>query len=287
MSSNTITPITLASGIAPVVIIVPEEQAAEIKMIEAEAQAFKVITTQDEATAADALVARAIQTDKAIEKRRQEVKAPILELGRLIDEAAGEARTAMTTIKMTVGRAVANWNAAENERRARLRREQEERDRQAAEAARLAAEAAQRQRDAEEAAARAAREAAGQEDPDSMPPAEALADADDAPPAEAAAAVRAAEVRPALVLPPPPMSVTVEEREAARPVRTSSVKIQTRKTAEITNPDLLLAEALKSGGVINGLQVLAINDAAVKKAALTGINFPGVTVTTREIVSAK
>lgn len=275
--------LSFPSSIPSIVIAVPAEQMQQVIMIETEARAFATINDQETAEAADALVARAVKLDKAIEAQRVECKKPVLEIARLIDEAAGEARTPLFQIKNTVGRAVVDFNRRENERRAQLRREQEERDRKAAEEQRRLAEEAQRQRDAEEAAARAAREAANEEDPDSLPPAAALASDDDQPPVEAA---RAADVRPALVV-APVESVTPEERIAARPVRVGSVKVTVRKQAEIVDRAALMAAAIKSGGILNGLQVLTIDEAAVKKAALAGVPFPGVEVTEREIVGAK
>jgi hypothetical protein len=279
---ETITPVSIANPIPPVLIAVSSDALQAVRMIEVEARTLTAIESQEQAEAADLLVARAVAMDKQIEASRVKVKAPVLELGRLIDEAAGDARAPLLAIKASLGREVLAWTKAENERRAALRRQQEEQARQAAEAARKAEEEYQSRVAAEKAAAEAARVAAQQEDPDDLPPVEAVAVEDDAPPVEAVAVEKSVTILTPAILPP-----TFEERQAARPVRSSSVKVSYRKKAEITDAALLMTEALKNRGVLNGLRVLIFDEKTLFKAAEAGVPFPGVTVTEREIIGAK
>jgi hypothetical protein len=111
--------------------------------LERRSAAITTISSDAEMKCADDLVKQATALKNAIEDERKRHKAPILDLGRAMDDAAGEAIAPLAGIKVDLGKIIVAYTKAENERRQReyekqmeaARLAKEEADRKAAEAA--------------------------------------------------------------------------------------------------------------------------------------------------------
>lgn len=79
---------------------------------------------------------------KQVEKERKEIKAPVIALGKQIDEAASLALEPLEGERKALGEKIARFQAEENAKREAVRRQAEERARQEEERLRKAAEEA-------------------------------------------------------------------------------------------------------------------------------------------------
>ena len=194
---------------------------------------------------------------KQIEAERKRLKAPILDLGRQLDDAAGEALAPFFALKGDLGRKLMAYQDAENARRA------DEARRVAAARAAAEAEARRQQAEAdrirEEAAAqqRAAKESA---------PSDAL-------PWELPAAV-------AVVVPERTTIIPEYVPPAPAPLKSSAVKRTTVKRLVIENAALIPP-------MVAGVALWSLDDAAVTKLLRAGIAVPGCHLEETEIIAAK
>ncbi len=141
------------------VIVIDEETIALATEKKALALSMRV-TDMDTANSAGKLSKDIRGLRNLIDKNREQVKAPILNLGRLIDAEAKKAMTPLDEAAAFLDGQVQNFQRAEADK-ARKIQEEEERKRREAEAARMAAEAEERRKVEEaQAAARKAQEEA-------------------------------------------------------------------------------------------------------------------------------
>ena len=236
MSAAVVVPNQLPSGL----VAVSAETAAAIAALEAEGKAISAITTADEFARADEVLLRIVKLTKGVEEERKRLKAPILDLGRALDDAANEAVTTLLGIKTDLGLSLLAYQQAENARREAERRKLEEQRRQADEAARLAAFAA------------AGNDVAPWDEPRGESPA----------------------IVPD-VLPP-----TYDQQVAAAPIKSSSVVRKTVRRVEIFDPSLVpdsiagvalreintkAVERLAKNGVqIPGVRIIEVETLAAK-----------------------
>lgn len=242
--------ITVPHTLPAALVAVSADTAAAIAALEAEGKAIAAITTGDDFLRADEVLLRIVKVIKAVEDERKRLKAPILDLGRALDDAANNAVTTLLGIKADLGRSLLAYQQAENRRREEERRRLDEQ--------RRAAEEAQRQ--AEEAARANAQAAAASDEPAPW----------DEPAAPAAPAVITPEV-----LPP-----TIDQQLAAAPLKSSSVVRKTTKKVDIFDPSLV-------PDAIQGMALWVIDTKAVEKLAKAGMPIPGVRLVEVETVSAK
>lgn len=246
--------ITIANPLPSVLVAISGEAMAQIAALEAQAAGMTTIDTIDAYKAADEVVAQSVRVLKELEAERKRIKAPILELGRQIDEAAGEAVTGLAFVKSRLGDLLLTYQQAENRRRA------EERQR-LAEAARLAE--AENARIAELNRQELARVAALNES------------AAEVAPWEEPVAVEAPAILPVVEIPG-----HYERQMAAAPLKSSAVVAKTIKRVEITDASLVPRE-------FGGVALWSIDTKAVEKLAKAGAQIPGVTITEVHITAAK
>ena len=128
----------IPSNVPSSLVVLRHEVMEEIVSLTTQAHSIASVCDDASMAAADAIVSAANKLDKLIEAERTKAKAPIIALGKAIDEAAGEARTSLTGIKLDLGKAILAYQRAENDRRA-AERARLEAGRQAAIKAREAA----------------------------------------------------------------------------------------------------------------------------------------------------
>lgn len=241
--------VIVANPLPAELVAVSGEASLAIAALEAEGRAIASVTTAEDFQRADDVLARIVKLCKGVEDERKRLKAPILDLGRALDDAANEAVTVLLGIKADLGRSLLTYQQAENRRREEERRRLDEQRRQAEEAARLAAFAAEQ----------AAKAAATADEP--------------APWDEPAAPVPGVHVPE--VLPP-----TLDQQLAAAPLKSSSVVRKTVKKVEIHQPELVPR-------AIAGVPLWIIDTKAVEKLAKGGVAIPGVRIVEVETVAAK
>lgn len=242
MSAAVIVANPLPSGLVAVSV----ETAQAIDALETEGRAITAVTTAEDFQRADDVLLRIVKLCNGVEDERKRLKAPILDLGRALDDAANEAVTTLLGIKADLGRSLLAYQQAENRRREEERRRLEEQRRQADEAKRLAAEQAAKEATADEPA------------PWDEP---------------AAAPVIVPEV-----LPP-----TIDQQLAAAPLKSSAVIRKTVRKVEIHQPEMVpreiagvplwvidhkAVERLAKGGVqIPGVRIIEVETVAAKGGA--------------------
>jgi len=239
--------VIVANPLPAELVAVSGEASQAIASLEAEGRAIASVTTADEFARADDVLARIVRLCKGVEDERKRLKAPILDLGRALDDAANEAVTVLLGIKSDLGRSLLAYQQAENRRREEERRRMDEQRRQAEEAARLAAFAAEQA-------------------------AKAAATADEPAPWDEPAA---APVIVPEVLPP-----TLDQQMAAAPLKSSSVVRKTTRKVEIHDPALV-------PDAIAGVPLWVIDTKAVEKLAKGGVQIPVVRIIEVETVAAK
>lgn len=256
------TAITVRNELPAEIVALSAETGETINALVVRANGIVQIASPDTYAAADAVVGECARLAKQIEAERKRLKAPIIDLGRALDDAAGEALAPLVTIKAELGRKLLAYQEAENARRAeearkvaearaaaeaKARAEQEEanRIRREAEAARLAAEMAQ------EVAAESGEELAPWEQPAPLP-----------------------EV-------PAPVVIVPEYVAPAAPLlKSSSVVRKTIKKVEITDPNAVPRE-------LNGVALWILDMKQIEKLAKAGMPIPGVQVVEVETLAAK
>lgn len=246
--------ITIPNPLPAVLVAISAEAQDQISALEAQAADITAISCPDEYTAADRVLAQVVKVIRDLETERKRIKAPILDLGRQLDEAASEAGTGLLAIKANLGQKLLIFQQAENRRR------EEDRHR-LAEAARLAE--AENARIAELNRQELARVAALNEA------------ATEAAPWEETPAVEAAAIIPAVEIPG-----HYEAQMAAVPLKSSAVVSKTIKRVEITDPSIVPRE-------FGGVALWTIDTKAVEKLAKAGAVIPGVTITEVQITAAK
>lgn len=246
--------ITIQNPLPAVLVAISGDALAQIAALEAQATGMTTIGSIDAYKAADEVVAQVVRVLKDLEAERKRIKAPILELGRQIDEAAGEAVTGLTVVKSRLGSLLLTYQQAENRRR------EEERQR-LAEAARLAE--AENARIAELNRQELARVAA------------LNASATEAAPWEEPVAIEAPAIIPVVEIPG-----HYERQVAAAPLKSSAVVAKTIKRVEITDASLVPRE-------FGGVQLWTIDTKTVEKLAKAGALIPGVTITEVQVTAAK
>jgi len=246
--------ITIQNPLPAVLVAISGEAMAQIAALESQAAGMTTIDTIDDYKAADEVVAQSVRVLKDLEAERKRIKAPILELGRQIDEAAGEAVTGLTMVKSRLGTLLLTYQQAENRRR------EEERQR-LAEAARLAE--AENARIAELNRQELARVAA------------LSASAAEVAPWEEPVAIEAPAIIPVVEIPG-----QYERQMAVAPLKSSAVVAKTIKRVEITDASLVPHE-------FGGVPLWEINIKAVEKLAKAGAQIPGVTITEVHVTAAK
>jgi hypothetical protein len=190
------------------------------------------------------------QALKTAEARRTELKKPITQIGKAIDQVAASVCDPMEAAKKTIQGHVIAWNRAEAARVEAERRAAEEE-------ARKLREAAEKERRAQEEAARKAKE-----EQDRL----AKAEAEEAE----ALGLGPVVVTPAPVVPPPaPLPVIVARPVAAAAV-SSSVLMKKVKKLEVYDARKV-AEAYEIAGKI----LVSCNEAAIKALIEAGIEVPG------------
>lgn len=266
--------LTIPSHIGPSIIVINNEAMARIQDLTTRAGEIPAITTPAEFCAADALLADAIKIIKEIEAKRSEIKRPVIDLGRAIDDAASNATAGLTTIKTKLGKRLLAFQEAENARR--------EEERKRLEAQRLAAEAEERRIAAERAAQVAKAEAEERERQRTAALAEESAADNDAPPWEQPARAPAPVVAPApeIVHIPTVLPPSYEEQRAAAPLKSSAVVSRTAKKVEVPNPELVPDE-------IAGVKLWILDLKTIDRLAKSGVVIPGVTVSEVTTISAK
>lgn len=246
--------ITIQNPLPAVLVAISGDALAQIAALESQAAGLTTIDTIDAYKAADDVVAQVVRVLKDLEAERKRIKAPILELGRQIDEAAGEAVVGLTMVKSRLGTLLLSYQQAENRRR------EEERQR-LAEAARLAE--AENARIAELNRQELARVAA------------LNASAPEAAPWEDPVAIEVPAIIPVVEIPG-----HYERQMAVAPLKSSAVVAKTIKRVEITDASLVPRE-------FGGVQLWTIDTKAVEKLAKAGAQIPGVTITEVQVTAAK
>ncbi len=142
-------PITIPNSLPPTLVAVSAETLDQVQALATRAQLAQVVDVSS-FEHADALMAEINRTIKAIESGRMELKRPVIDLGRQLDNAAGEALAPLLGVTADLRKRINDFTVAENQRR----QEEDRRRRAAAEEARRQAQAeADAKRQAEEAAA--------------------------------------------------------------------------------------------------------------------------------------
>lgn len=249
---------TIASPLA----VIPPGIIAALAELRAEADACGSVRTLEEYEKADALAARIVAMDRACEKSRAEAKAPILELGRQIDEIAGEIRAPLLGAKARIGAMILAYQVAENRRR------EEERQR---------IEAENRRREAEAKSAQEAAEAERQAQIRETAEVDALMDWDalaDNPPAEAVAEV---PIFAPEILPP------------AAPALKSRAVVGKKVRDIIIDDASKIPDHLDIGG--SKIPLWIVDETTVRRLALQlashGATIPGVRVIEIDAIAAK
>ena len=246
--------ITIPNPLPSVLVAISGDALAQIAALESQAAGLTAIDTVDAYKAADEVVAQVVRVLKDLEAERKRIKAPILDLGRQIDEAAGEAVTGLTMVKSRLGTLLLAYQQAENRRR------EEERQR-LAEAARIAE--AENARIAELNRQELARVAA------------LNASATEVAPWEEAAGYEAPALIPVVEIPG-----HYERQMAAAPLKSSAVVAKTIKRVEITDASLVPRE-------LSGVQLWSLDLKVIEKLAKAGVQIPGVTITEVHVTAAK
>lgn len=249
--------VTIPNTLPAVLVAISAEARDQIAALEAQAADITAISCMDEYTAADQVLAQVVKAIRELENERKRIKAPILDLGRQLDEAASEAGTGLLAIKASLGQKLLTFQQAENRRRDEERQRLEAQRREAEEQARRAREIEEHNRLE---LARAAAETANAIDE--------VAPWEEAP----------APVAPVLI--PVVEAPTIEQQFAAAPLKSSAVVSKTIKRVEITDASLVPRE-------FGGVQLWTIDTKAVEKLAKAGAQIPGVTVSEVQITAAK
>lgn len=135
-------PIIIANPLDAEIVALSGETREIIAGIVNDAKGITAIRDVSDYDAANLVVSRANRLAKDIEAERKRLKAPVLELSRSLDDAAGEAIAPLAGIKMDLGRMILGYQEAENRRRQEEYRRQQEAARMAAEEARKREETA-------------------------------------------------------------------------------------------------------------------------------------------------
>jgi hypothetical protein len=254
--------VLIANPLPAQIVALSEEAAANLAGLIRQGEALTTVANADDYAAADHVLAQVVKALKDIEAERKRIKAPIIDLGRALDEAAGEALAPLAGLKVELGKKLLAYQTAENARRAeearkvaearaaaeaKARAEQQEADRirKEAEAARLSAEMA-----VEVAAERG----------ETLPPWEML----DAP----------AEV-------PAPVVIVPEYIAPAAPLlKSSAVTTKTVKRLEVYDESQIPAEAA-------GVRLWIRDDKAIEKLLKAGVAVPGCRLVESTIIAAK
>jgi len=251
------TAITIINPLPAELIALSAEAAGALARLAVDAAAIVTVETLAQYQVADLLLGRCTAMARDIEAERKRLKAPILDLGRALDDAAGEALAPLLGIKADLGRRVLAYQTAENSRRAEeARRVAEERAAAAAEARRQQIEADRIRKEAEAAALQA-----------SM----VDAPADLAPWEEPVAAIIVPEritIIPEYVAPAPP------------PLKSSAVKRSTVRRL-VVDDETLIPDS------VSGVALWTRDDAAIKRLMTAGVDVPGCRLVSDEIVAAK
>jgi hypothetical protein len=253
--------VALSSETGDLIAALSSETGDLIAAIEARAAILAQVQDADAYAAADALVGECAKLAKAIEAERKRLKAPIIELGRALDDAAGEAIAPLAAIKAELGRKLLAYEQAENARRAEeARRVAEAR---AAAEAKARAEQAEADRIRREAEARRIEAEMAQEQ---MPPSADIAPWD--------------EPAPLPEVPAPAVIVPEYVAPAAPLLKSASVVKKTTRKVEIHDPAQVPRE-------IAGVPLWIIDQKAVEKLAKGGVQIPGVRIVEVETIAAK
>lgn len=180
---------------------------------------------------------------KEVERHREAIKAPVLALGRQIDAVAKDATAGIDEQRRLLGVEIADWQAKENARREKLRREAEE------EARRKEAEL-QRQAAAEqERLEREARERAELEALPGQPPEEVVV--------EPTPIVIAPKVAPAYVPPPVRAAVktTTRKKAVARDAKLTPASIDGISLVKQWD-EAVITTLLKAGKTVPGWELV-------------------------------
>lgn len=253
--------VLIANPLPQQIVALSEEAAATVAGLIRQGDALVTVTTADEYEAADQVLGQVVRALRDIEAERKRIKAPITELARALDDAAGEAIAPLAGIKVELGRKVLAYQTAENARRAEeLRRAAEAR---AAAEAKARAEQAEANRIREEAEARRIEAEMAQEQ---LPPAAELAPWEQPEPLP--------EVPDAVVILPEYVA------PAAPLLKSSSVIRKTVKRVEITDPAAVPRE-------LHGVPLWILDIKQIEKLAKAGLPIPGVTVSEVEQIASK
>lgn len=245
-------PIIVKNSLPPAIVALSADMVIRISDLEQRALSIVSITDQETYSRAEEILRERTRLEKETEEKRKQFKAPVLDLGRQIDAAAGEALAPLLAIKQTLGEKVLKFQAEENARREAARRKaeaealerQRELQRQADEQARIDREAAAER-------ARIQREIAAADPTQAAPPDE------DEPPEVVAEVVRA----PVVVLP----------TRTPAPLRSGAVGTRTVKKVVIFNPAAVPDE-------VNGVPLRILDTAAIERLAKAGLSIPGVRI---------
>lgn len=243
---NTYTPVRIDHQLpAPTIEIVPAPVVAEIAAALAAAAAITAVDSPEQLQTADAAAVEIHRLAKVAEEHRKAAKAPILELGKAIDDACKPGLAKLDEAKKSLQRLSISYQNKVRAEAERIRREQEEAERKAREEA----EAERRRLQAEADAA-----------------------------AKEAADLLGVEVEPEVVAMPelPMPRVVIDPRMP--PNTYSAVKTRKVQRVEINDPRAL-AHAYEVAGA-----VLVQPDAKVVERLLkAGVSVPGAKLVTEEI----
>jgi hypothetical protein len=250
------TAITIINSLPAELVALSAEAAGNLAQLAVDAAAVVSIDTLPQYQAADLILGRCTLMAREIEAERKRLKAPILDLGRALDDAAGEVLAPLLGIKADLGRRVLAYQTAENARRAEeARRVAEERAAAAAEARLQQIEADRIRKEAEAAALQAS-----------------MADAPDLAPWEEPVAEIVVPERitivPEYVAPAPP------------PLKSLAVKRSTVRRLVVDDEDLI-------PDAVSGVALWTRDDAAIKRLMTAGVDVPGCRLVSDDIVAAK
>jgi hypothetical protein len=246
--------LTLANPLPSVLVAISAEHTAALARLDAEAKAMGPIDSLEAYKAADALLSRIVAASKAIEADRAALKRPIIDLGRALDELAGEALAPLLGHKASIGRRLVAFQEQENARR-EAERQRIEAERRAAEEA--AAAEAKRLAEAEAARVAAAAVASPWDDvPEAVAPETAPWDEPE-------------KIHTPIVYEPLP-----------EVLKSSAVVRKTVREVVIVSPELVPRE-------VAGIRLWSIDEKVLRKAALAGVQIPGVIVKESTTIVAK
>lgn len=136
--------VTIPNPLPAELVALSAQAAADIRDLAVEAERITTVATAEDHQRTDRLLVAVVRAIREIEAERKALKSPVVDLGRALDEAAGEAIAPLLAIKARLGNALLTYQNAENARRQEEFRRQreiaEQAAREAAERARLRAE---------------------------------------------------------------------------------------------------------------------------------------------------